>query len=1182
MLTVDQRVEAQERWKQSLGEIEAITGLSLFVLLSGVGGKISRRVGRIIADARKAPDPASVLASRIPQVRAIIQQEMALIEDSAAATFADARRRGVSAGAVEGLSRVSATGQPTRQVDLGDVFEEQQEAATTIAREFVSGAARRAQQSSFAQLFRVAGITADVLDVAFTLNRWANQAAAYGARNSAVAGGRAGMWSAYSQNGQEGWVWVAGPLACDFCLGMSGLVFPITSKQESHPNCQCSMEPVKNINDPAAGFNPTAAFAALPPDTRRRILGKRRAQQFDAGELDLREIPAERGGPVAPTPLQISRDLQRVDAVDTPKHLDGYEDLAGRLGKDLPPSAQDVLYDLTYRDTPRWQEWSDHIADVDNYGDPAIRELGIAMGADARPTVYSASSIDEFVEAGEVEIWRGVSDAEFVTEFAEGAYNPGRGIFGSGYYTTTRRATADQYAGASGAVQRMTLKSDARVADFDEVVKRIGRRDSDQLAQFARNRSEGGVDTLLFDPPPAIRELFDSLDDASDSLRAEVREAGREVLEADFELKDKWIELVGEDAWKRMYKPDVPLSEQAMITAIADPKFSIPGLRLPADLRDAARRYIDAQNNSARLVRLEDAARGQARQLREIAAGASREDVVGLLSGLDAIRVASRYDDYYYVILNRGAVRISDTADVLEDTAQGLRFREEKLLRSQEEMLDDEIADVVDGRVSQAEALSKTLDKEMQDIAREMGAELDGLEFSVKGRGSMARKVKSKYNSAIAKGDPKTVREIVEEEIRDANRYTVILDTASYGDNLEEFVAAFRARGYSFSADYWRNTWSKTRKITRDGVEIEVPNDYRGLNVNMRSPDGDLIEVQFHTKESFATKQINHDLYEEAREEGVSAARKAELEAIQARNAAEIPDPQRWDEFLEPPSAAAGQYADGLEAPRNIISSFTGQRGNKKITADTIDEVMDELEKLGIRLPRGHNRWGSSSKRFGVVEDGQVPVEYKSKMGGAVAVYESQQTRGGTFADQAQFGAIGAKGSRIVMGAEIMAQLPTKEAKRASIGNTFVHEFGHFMDRELLGDATQTYASIRAKQGLDSPVSKWYDVVTKSRSYRRIEDGIEELSATVDGRKVAKPKELQEYFLSPEELWARSLAQWFALRTDESIYSVLDLRTDPSWRFMRERGLDPHWDEDDFEPIAKAIDEIMREMGWLV
>lgn len=1183
MLTVDQRAEAQERWKQSLGQIEAITGLSLFVLLSGVGGKISRRVSKIIIEARNSPDPSSVLASRIPQVRAIIQQEMALIEDSAALTFADARRRGVSAGAAEGLSRVSATGQPTRQVELDDVFEEQQEAAAAVAREFVSGAARRAQQSSFSQLFRAFGITADALDVAFTLNRWANQAAAYGARNSAVAGGRAGMWDAYSQNGQEGWVWVAGPLACDFCLGMSGLVFPITSKQESHPNCQCSMEPVRNIGDPAAGFNPTDAFAALPLEARQRVLGKRRAKQFDAGELNLREIPAERSGPVAPTPVQISRDLKRVDAVDAPRHLDGYEDLPGRVGKDFPPPAQDVLHDLTYRDTPRWREWRSHF-DNEQYGDPAIRELGIAMGADARPTVYSASSIDEFVEAGEVEIWRGVDSPKYVTDFAEGPYNPGSGIFGNGYYATTNRATASEYTSASGAVQRMTLKSDARVADFDEIIKEMGGPRAQGMgngAQFAFTRSQVGVETLPFDPPRALRELFDSLDDTGDSLRAEIRQASEDSLAANFELQDLWEDFVGEDTWKRIYKPDVALKDQITIVAIADPKYSIPGLRIPSNLRAAARRYLDAEGQAARLIKAEERVRGQAGELRKIASAASREDVVGLLSGLDAIRVTRQVDDYYYVILNRGAVRISDTVDVLEDADGILRFRQKKLLRSQEEALDDEIADVVDGRVAQAEALSKTLDKEMQEIAREMGAELDGLAFSVKGRGSMARKVKSKYNNAIAEGDPKTVREILDEEIRDANRYTVILDTASYGDNLEEFVAAFRSRGYSFSADNWRNTWSPTKKIKRNGVEIEVPNDYRGLNVNMRSPNGDLIEVQFHTKESFSTKQVNHDLYEEAREEGVSAARKGELEAIQARNAAEIPDPQRWDEFFEPPSAAAGGYATGVQDPRKLISSFIGQRGNKKIAADAIDEVMDELKKLGIRLPRGLNQWNDQSPRFGFVEPGQLPIEYKSKISGAVAFYESSQTRGGTFADQASYGPY-SKGSRMVIGSEVIAKMTTKEAKRSSIGGTFVHEFGHFMDRELFGDASQTYATIRAKQGLDSPLSKWYDVVTKSKSYSRIEDGIEKMQSTVDGSRLRSPRSTQRYFLEPQELWARSLAQWFALRTDGRIYSVTDLRTDPANDFMRKVGLEPHWDDDDFEPIAKAIDEIMREMGWLV
>lgn len=1177
MLTVDQRAEAQERWKQSLGEIEAVTGLSLFVLLSGAGGAISRRIGKIIAESRRAPDPAGVLASRLPQVRAIIQQEMALIEDGAATAFADARRRGVSAGGIEGLARVAATGQPTRQIDLGDVLEEQQETATTIAREFVSGAARRAEQSSFAQLFRTLGVTADVLDVGFTLNQWANQSAAYGARNSAVAGGREGMWNAYGQNGQEGWVWIASPLACDFCLGMSGLVFPITSKQESHPNCQCSMEPVKSLDDPAVGFNPTAYFAGLPAETRRRILGKRRAQQFDAGELNLREIPVERGAPI--TGQQLLRDDRRPKAKIEQTHLEGYPEMQGPAGRAIPASAQDILYDQG-RQGDRWVDWNTYKSDG-NYGDPALREFGIAMDYGDAPTVYGDSQIDEFVAAGEVEIFRGVDEEQWAVDFVEGAYNPGRGVHGNGYYAGSTREITEPYVGASGVRQRMTIRSDANVVDLDEFVReqRLFPRTTELDVYMSMGRQTAGVDVL---PYNGRRQHI--LDEFANALEgghsADVKAASSLVDDKGRDLINAWEEAIGDEFWK-IYKPNLPLGDQPLLVNVADPRFTFPGLRIPADLRLAAQEYVQARTSLKKLQRAADRAADET--MRQFAKGVQKTEFAGIIAGIDAFRVPQPDGTFYYVILNRGAVRMSDTVDALEDTAQGLRFQPKKLFRSEEDALNDEIAEVVDQRVSKAEALSKTLDDEMQDIARELGAELDGLEFSVKGRGSMARKVRSKYNNAIAEGDPKTVREIVEEEIRDANRYTVILDTASYGDNLEEFVAAFRARGYSFPADYWKNTWRKTKTIRRDGVEIEVPNDYRGLNTTMRSPDGDFIEVQFHTKESFATKQVNHDLYEEAREEGVSAARKGELDAIQARNAAEIPDPQRWDEFLEPPTPAAGQYADGLLEPRQLISSFTGQRGNKKIAADTVDEVMDELEKLGIRLPRGLNQWNDQSPRFGVVEDGQLPIEYRSKIGGAVAYYENQNTgRGGAFATQAEMGSIGAKGSRIVIGAEMMAKLPTKEAKRASIGGTFVHEFGHFMDRELFGDASQTYATVRAKKGLDSPLSKWYDVVTKSDSYKRIEDGLEAMSSTVDGRRLAKPAQTQKYFLSAEELWARSMAQWFALRTDGSIYSVLDLRTDPANAFMRRVGLEPHWDEDDFEPIAEAIDEIMREMGWLV
>ena len=66
----------------------------------------------------------------------------------------------------------------------------------------------------------------------------------------------------------------------------------------------------------------------------------------------------------------------------------------------------------------------------------------------------------------------------------------------------------------------------------------------------------------------------------------------------------------------------------------------------------------------------------------------------------------------------------------------------------------------------------------------------------------------------------------------------------------------------------------------------------KGLNTNIKSPDGSIWELQFHTAKSLEIKEINHKLYETQRLDNTPAAKKAELGKQMAANAAAIPSPK--------------------------------------------------------------------------------------------------------------------------------------------------------------------------------------------------------------------------------------------------------------------------------------------------
>jgi hypothetical protein len=107
---------------------------------------------------------------------------------------------------------------------------------------------------------------------------------------------------------------------------------------------------------------------------------------------------------------------------------------------------------------------------------------------DRLPYVVSRRELDRYITAGEVELFRGVTEARFADELRAGAFFVGRGGVFDGMYAASGVAAlsiARTYASPLGSIIRMSLKAGARVAD--------GRAFEDHVtAALRRAEVEGG------------------------------------------------------------------------------------------------------------------------------------------------------------------------------------------------------------------------------------------------------------------------------------------------------------------------------------------------------------------------------------------------------------------------------------------------------------------------------------------------------------------------------------------------------------------------------------------------------------------------------------------------------------------------------------------------------------------
>lgn len=183
--------------------------------------------------------------------------------------------------------------------------------------------------------------------------------------------------------------------------------------------------------------------------------------------------------------------------------------------------------------------------------------------------------------------------------------------------------------------------------------------------------------------------------------------------------------------------------------------------------------------------------------------------------------------------------------------------------------------------LSMAQTLEQSLTASCKKLARENKASLHGLDYRLKGKSSAMRKILTESVE-----EQISYQQMLRDDLGDLNRYTFLLDETAYVSQYDEIIKGLTADGYEVSKvkNYW------------DG------DMYRGLNVNMRAPDGRYVEFQFNTKASQRAKDnFSHKWYEEYRELDTSPERKKVLKEKLITLWANESRPPGWNSILNYP-----------------------------------------------------------------------------------------------------------------------------------------------------------------------------------------------------------------------------------------------------------------------------------------
>lgn len=139
------------------------------------------------------------------------------------------------------------------------------------------------------------------------------------------------------------------------------------------------------------------------------------------------------------------------------------------------------------------------------------------------------------------------------------------------------------------------------------------------------------------------------------------------------------------------------------------------------------------------------------------------------------------------------------------------------------------------------------------------------------------------------------------------------------------------------------------------------------------------------------------------------------------------------------------------------------------------------------------------------------------------------------------------------------------------IQSTFIHEFGHMLDYQLMGP-TGIYGSQSAA------LSSFKTAIIGTKLYERLKMAYRTGMVTRSGMAITLPKRLREgipYLLSVEEFFARAHEMYIARKLGSSEL-LRQIRKKEEMNFISH-----YWDDDDFKKVEQVLDTIFNESGIL-
>ena len=168
-----------------------------------------------------------------------------------------------------------------------------------------------------------------------------------------------------------------------------------------------------------------------------------------------------------------------------------------------------------------------------------------------------------------------------------------------------------------------------------------------------------------------------------------------------------------------------------------------------------------------------------------------------------------------------------------------------------------------------AEMKEPSVTEDMKSLEKN-GNYLAGLDKNLKSVESLSRKI-------ISDANKKNISlETAASDIGDSIRYTLICSEDTFTEDVRSSLLELQRKGYKIAK--YKNKFNETY--------------YHGINVNLLTPDNTIIELQFHTEQSFLAKgEMTHLYYEIARNDFTTQEAKDLANKIQEGITKLVPQP---------------------------------------------------------------------------------------------------------------------------------------------------------------------------------------------------------------------------------------------------------------------------------------------------